>query len=552
MSWSSKLENRINGHDKLQLLEEVKSFVEKVWKEPALLVGFTDHGPNHVRRVLHRIEEILGDKLSDLSDDEVFVLLLACWLHDVAMQDYGVVAEQKKGRLWNTPLDWNELELVRKKHAPRLRVLLESDEPRIEFQGNKHIDFPKLGLFKRHVARVASGHATAEFLNVAGIPSDKGPTGLNPFRYDLLAALLLLSDECDLDYSRAIVIDNAGLKDLDPESILHLLKHRYVCESQIVPSLENPSYRQLKIRYEWPAESDDIQPLYKRWIEGKIIEQINIVHPVLQRQLGIAFDPDSPIECSNSPVTKSLEPLPEHVMPLLDAERARMDLANLETELDQLKRAIGEKKVICLEESEIGMLGARELGVILASKVLSDFKKSGVVIINLVEIDLESSSTGTDPHALACRILAVTANPEISTVDTALDDDVLSRTPHVLEFAKLAKDASETIVFICNAHELPFQSKRFLAEALIPGAYATRGKMVLIVTTKSLAQLQPEGISISHDKIHRTILPKVNRKAVVEFLKRHTVQTDKTIETIMGDAPQFTQAEARKIAIKFA
>ena len=45
-------------------------------------IFLTDHGPDHIATVLRRISDLLGDKLSELSPYEVYLLLLAAHLHD--------------------------------------------------------------------------------------------------------------------------------------------------------------------------------------------------------------------------------------------------------------------------------------------------------------------------------------------------------------------------------------------------------------------------------------------------------------------------------------
>jgi len=198
------LQNRINSTDFKNLLETIKSFCEEVWSGRRLLLGFTDHGPNHSRRVIKRIEEFLADHVQELSEDEAFVLLAAAWLHDVCMQDYGVLKEANQDDRNPMVLREAEITLIRKEHASRLRKLLKRNSPitLLRDEDCAVLSFPRLGQAQRFVEAVAFGHSTEGFQEIKEMPDSNGPTGLEPFRYGLLAALLLLGDELDLDLSR--------------------------------------------------------------------------------------------------------------------------------------------------------------------------------------------------------------------------------------------------------------------------------------------------------------------------------------------------------------
>lgn len=541
---SSTLSGRIKDQELLQLHDAIRQFAEQVWQVQRLLRGFTDHGPDHTLRVIARIEEFVQDAY--LSEDEAFVLLGACWLHDVCMQDYGLLEDVNRGRHIDVPLSLKERHLVRKQHASRIKDLLEKDRPivlRGDEERRESRKFPRLGRHKRYIAEIAFGHSTAGFSHVRQLPNDRGPRGRDPFRFGLLAALLLVGDECDLDQSRAGLIDNAGVGRLHPISALHHLKHRYVTRSQIAVSPNDPNARQLEIVYNWPEGDPDVSVIYRRWIEGKILTQVNLVQSMLSRELGIRFDETKPFCIEEPEVRLRVEELPENILPFLHAERAGMDLADLEEKFEEIKQGLNDTPVhILVEPGNASALGAREVTILAIAELLAQPTDNGHRPYRLVEINVADDPTCTDPSALFDRIVSPSGDSMPGNaweVDWRLPEQAMEPLQQQIE------QREPIIVLLCNAHLLPATSKQFLARCLIPVACQLE-TLRIFVTADSTTDILP--IARLNAKIKVLEMPRVGRSDVLGMLDRHTLYNVQLRERLLGDQDTFTQLDALLVA----
>jgi len=542
---SSTLLARIEDQELLEVHDAVRLFAEQAWGVQRLLRGFTDHGPNHTFRVIARIEEFLQDAY--LSEDEAFVLLAACWLHDVCMQDYGLLEEVNSDRHLDAPLSLQERHLVREQHAFRTKDLLYRDRPLVlrgDEERRESREFPRLGPHKRYVAEVAYGHSTAGFQHVRQLPNDRGPRGRDVFRYGLLAALLLMGDECDLDQSRAGFVDNAGVERLHPISALHQLKHRYVTRSQIVVSPNDRNARQLEIVYNWPEGDPNVPAIYPRWIEGKILTQVNLVQLTLSRELGIRFD-ETKLFCIVEPeVRLGVEELPEKALPFLHAERVRMNLADLEKEFEEIKQGLHDTPVyILVEPGSVNALGAREVAIMAIAELLTQPTNNGY---RLVEIDVADDPTGTDPSALFDRVVSPSGESMRGNaweVDRWLPEQAMEPLQQQIE------QTEPVIILLCNAHELPTASKGFLARCLIPVACQLEA-LRIFVTADSTTDLLP--VARPNARIKVLEMPRVSRNDVLEMLDRHTLYGVELRERLLGDQDAFTQLDALLVAERLA
>ncbi|MCL1977661.1 MAG: type IV secretion system DNA-binding domain-containing protein [Candidatus Bathyarchaeota archaeon] len=76
--------------DRQAILNSCESFLNTLWDGDRIIPYYTDHGLMHSLRVIENIEKMLrldvNVKSDILSDDEIFLLLLAALLHDIGMQ----------------------------------------------------------------------------------------------------------------------------------------------------------------------------------------------------------------------------------------------------------------------------------------------------------------------------------------------------------------------------------------------------------------------------------------------------------------------------------
>lgn len=552
---ASVLLRRITRTSFRATLEDVQDFAEQVWAGERLLEGFTDHGPDHAFRVIDRVEEFLQDPCL-LSEDEAFVLLSACWLHDVCMQDYGLLEEASPERYVDSPIQPDERDLIRTQHARRVCDLLYAHKSILirDGQHHEHRPFPSLETATRYVAEVVCGHSTSGFQRARHIRNDRGPTGRDNFRLALLAALLLLGDECDLDKARADgYIDSAGVERLRPSSALHHLKHRYVAQSRIVVSCANPNYRQLELCCNWP-EGYDVRTDFRRWIESKLLVQINLVHPTVRKELGIEFDPSKPFRIQEPSTQMRVEEPPAHVVQLLQAERVRMDLADLERQIEQVLDELDSTAVYVLVEPEgPGQFGAREIALIAISELRRREVRAGKGPYRLEEIDVTDDPTACDPFALLQRIAGIDlfSSKNLLGREDAFEMGFwqIEQAPRLLEQG--IEDRSPTIALLCNVHELPLPSKQLLARCLIPFACEHKEAMRLFVTTGFVEDILPETELDARIKLWE--MPDVGREDVLTMLERHTLHPidlrERHVRQLFGNQKHAcSQSEARCVA----
>lgn len=271
--------------DLWERLNGVKNAVKKVWRTP-YLHWYTDHGPQHSRRVIDLIGQILCPLCLDyrfrpendfpLSNYELYILLAACYLHDIGMQDLKV-DERSVDELG--PSDWEE---IRKRHPQRSFEIIR--DRTIKPRPRRTID---LGLAESDdddslmpIAFVSMAHGSEYFESaVRTLQENRYHPGGKPIRGDLLAALLMMGDEIDLYKSRANLPDDSIR--YPPLSLLHHYKHYYI-SSVAVQDGKSPLDRQIAMGFLFPPEAQDS---YDRdlvaWVVNKIKEQANRTQDIL-------------------------------------------------------------------------------------------------------------------------------------------------------------------------------------------------------------------------------------------------------------------------------
>ena len=252
-------------------LQDIEKFCEGVWKSK-LLPWFTNHNPDHSREIIFILNQLLrpleGGK-AFLTNHELFVLLASAYLHDVGMQflKWEDIPIEK--------LTVKEFDEVRKKHAElSSEIILERVAKSID-RDDFHLPDCIDEEYIAPIAFVCKGHSSEYFAEVMEKFRDSTytPKG-RPFRGELLAALLLIADELDLQCKRVDFKETAKF-DLSVHSQVHWYKHHYVEYVEI-------SRNAVKITLRYPSNSDDYEPLIKELIETKLVEQIKRVNPYLR------------------------------------------------------------------------------------------------------------------------------------------------------------------------------------------------------------------------------------------------------------------------------
>jgi hypothetical protein len=215
------------SHNDFILLESFKAKATPLLDHPSHR-HFTDHTAAHSERIVNIIEKLLGDNsVTNLHKDELLVLLLAAYLHDLGMQIKksdilafpGLMELLSKSGMTTNDLETEAslLSFIRKWHHIFSYYMI-SDLQR-EYLG---LDvYP----YTVEIAIVAKGHRqvslNSDEYHQRGV--------IRPY---LLAAFLRLADELDCDRDR-IDLGRMRILDLDNESKLFWLAHHCIDHVEI-------------------------------------------------------------------------------------------------------------------------------------------------------------------------------------------------------------------------------------------------------------------------------------------------------------------------------
>lgn len=212
-------ETRLLDREKMEgRIHRVREKAEAIWKKP-LLRHYTDHTIAHSERVISILDKLCALVEPRLTDDEAYVLLCAAYLHDIGMQqekffEMDVIKERFSDEEIAAALeDQMEAEaIIRAWHHL-------VGEERIKYElGDEYMETELVD----EVAQVSKGH-TKEDLSTYKDGTKAG----SRMRLQLLAGLLRLADELDLDYRR-VNLDDLNQAIIPAESKAHWWKCHFV------------------------------------------------------------------------------------------------------------------------------------------------------------------------------------------------------------------------------------------------------------------------------------------------------------------------------------
>lgn len=332
--------------DLCERLERVRKSAETIWGEQRLK-WFTDHrAATHSRHIIEHLGSVLEHLQNTpqaLNPHELYVLLAACYLHDIGMQDFS----DPDGRGVENFTD-EDYKRIRRDHPKRSKELIiartlrwKRDEFRIDLDPDSQYLVP--------IALVAQGHGSAFFADTVRELRDlPHRPGNRPFRGDLLAALLLMGDELDLHEERATFPPEFALS---PVSLLHHHIHHYVTGVEVVDG-RTPKHRRIRLIMEYPQDSDDYRGEVRQWIVTKLRRQCRLTAPVLEScTLGeLTWDEEEKNE-----IRETIDPYGVR-RSLLDSDRGILALRELRRELLDRQTVNREELVEALREA-LGQCG---------------------------------------------------------------------------------------------------------------------------------------------------------------------------------------------------
>jgi hypothetical protein len=425
-----------------QELEAVRTAAYKIWTEQRLK-WYTDHkAQTHSERIIAHLWKLikgLQDTPQKLNANELTILLSACYLHDIGMQDFNVNGKPID------ELDLADYDKIRSQHALRGRELIL--QRGIKWEKNQFtipLDDDNRRLC---VALLTHAHSSSSFDQVLKeIEEYRIQPGGEPCRLDLLAALLLIADELDLHSDRARFLAEATVS---PSGELHNCSHSYITEVDLTSS--ESGLKRVRLSFIFPHPMARVYaPRLERWLVAKLCRQIRRVGPIISARTGGEINIDDCVEVNRSFVADSGRPiLSEPAQRLLDREIERQREVDRGAVLGHI-RALAGRQVLPYPVLEIHSNGdddwpslhkrfsaelavsAVPLVVLSFAEVVSGHDPSSIVERALVDVDAVGTGAATVTSvdlglARLCDHLAKVQGVVLIEYPERTDDEVIRR-----------------------------------------------------------------------------------------------------------------------------
>lgn len=164
---------------------------------------YTDHSSLHALQVLEFCNKLIGEQVRFLNEDELYVLIMACYLHDSGMgiseKDYKQLAEKtvsKEFREANPDLSIPEV--IRNFHHEFSGHFIRKYADLFEIPSEEHVEA---------IVQVSRGHRKTDLFDEKEYPYDfRVPNG-NTICLPYLSSLIRLADELDIARDRNVGFD---------------------------------------------------------------------------------------------------------------------------------------------------------------------------------------------------------------------------------------------------------------------------------------------------------------------------------------------------------
>lgn len=252
--------------DLAERLDKICKEALEIWKYPHLL-QMTEHGKRHIEQVEANLDALtrpLQASGSPLRAAEIYVLLAACWLHDIGMQLHvpdarGAHAQHSYELILHsyTLVDGRDL---------RLRVQLPIEDTNA----------------REAIARVARAHWTSFAIELPGeehiLENEMG-------RLRLLGLLLAMADLLDLSPVRAVYFRSwHRLYEADAVTELHHVKHALARGFEITAA--DPAVPgDLRFLLKWRADDEVVREI-SDWVLHELSMHWRQIAPALHRESG--------------------------------------------------------------------------------------------------------------------------------------------------------------------------------------------------------------------------------------------------------------------------
>ena len=186
-----------------------------------LFPGYTDHTMLHSLSVIDFCNQLIGPaRLLQLNADEIYVLLVSCYLHDIGMgisqRDYDEFSKTIDfGTYFENHSKTNTVAIIRDFHHEYSGAYIHKYAAFLELPSPEHTFA---------VAQVSRGHRRTDLFDEKEYPNDWAVPNGNTICLPYLAALIRLADEIDVAASRnmKMLYDIESIADLS-ERFYHIL-----------------------------------------------------------------------------------------------------------------------------------------------------------------------------------------------------------------------------------------------------------------------------------------------------------------------------------------
>ncbi len=446
------LEQELSCQSKLlaENLNSIKIAAEQIWNNTALY-WFTDHGIEHSRRIINHIEEIVAPLLSGdqrfFSPEELFVLLAACYLHDVGMQ----YVRTSDGRSSNQ-LTPNDYELIRDLHPETSSIIIRDSS--ILNQNGKLVspfNIPRTVLEQTSLVVLAHG---SKYWETALGHMDQLPSYANGrlFRCKLLAALLLMGDELDLDSRRSkdqLSPAQANARSYPQESLLHLYKHSYITDARV--SIDVYRTITISVEFHFPRGSEKLAREMKTWVLSKLRRQCRATEEIFGSD-GINLRWNDKIlyrETFGKP--NIIAPLPQDAMPLLREMAAYHMLVDRDDLIGKLEDYINGHGA---DENVFIIWGSTESDLAYVRQWLINACKNRAssIICREIKLTVDSSWSPADILESSRELMQSDMNGVLIFFVEVLEESLAEwlRDDFLPRLLNTSDDRSNTAIFFCN------------------------------------------------------------------------------------------------------
>ena len=176
-----------------------------------LFPQFSDHSELHSMTVIDFCNQLIGDKIKRLNEDELYVLLMGCYLHDTGM---GITLDQYRefigkidpGDYFDTHRRDDYPAIIRNFHHEFSGLFIRKYAALFDIPSEAHL---------QAIVQVARGHRKTDLMDEDAYPLAFPVPGGNTVCLPYLTALIRLADEIDVTAARnpALLFDIESLTD---------------------------------------------------------------------------------------------------------------------------------------------------------------------------------------------------------------------------------------------------------------------------------------------------------------------------------------------------